>query len=285
MLKQRIITAIWLIPLVFGAIFGLPTEYFSWALLGVFLIAGKEWGRIIDSQCEMTQWSFTITIGVLLIALNLFVPADEIWLRGMMHPIFLGVIAMGGIWWLISFFMVITYPKSAGFWQKSHMLKSMFGQLTLIPCFVSLLSLKALSSDAAPYFGGTLVFLVMLVVWATDSGAYFAGKSFGKHKLMPNVSPAKTVEGLIGGLLASMLIVAGVMYFSPEQELGLLIAVTLFTALASAVGDLSESMFKRVANIKDSGTILPGHGGILDRIDSLTAALPVFTLIYIAFWM
>ncbi|MGS0681170.1 phosphatidate cytidylyltransferase [Shewanella sp. 125m-7] len=285
MLKQRIITAIWLIPLVLGAIFGLPTEYFSWALLGVFLIAAKEWGRIIDSRCEMTQWSFTVTIGVLLTALNLMVSADEIWHRGMLHPIFLAVILIGGFWWFMSFIMVLSFPKSARFWEKSHMLKSMFGQLTLIPCFVSLLTLKALSTQASPYYGGTLVFLVMLVVWATDSGAYFAGKKFGKRKLMPNVSPAKTIEGLLGGLLTTMLVVAGVMYFSPEQEVGLLIAVTLFTALASAVGDLSESMFKRVAKIKDSGTILPGHGGVLDRIDSLTAALPVFTLIYIAFWM
>ncbi|MCK8044339.1 phosphatidate cytidylyltransferase [Shewanella sp. 1CM18E] len=285
MLKQRIITAIWLIPLVFGAIFGLPTEYFSWALLGVFLIAAKEWGRIIDNRCEMTQWSFTVTIGVLLTALNLLVPADEIWSRGVMHPIFLAVIIIGGFWWFLSFIMVLSFPKSASFWEKSHMLKSMFGQLTLIPCFVSLLSLKALGTQGSPYYGATLVFLVMLVVWATDSGAYFAGKTFGKRKLMPNVSPAKTIEGLLGGLLTTMIIVAGVMYVSPEQEVGLLIAVTLFTALASAVGDLSESMFKRVAKIKDSGTILPGHGGVLDRIDSLTAALPVFTLIYIAFWM
>ena len=125
----------------------------------------------------------------------------------------------------------------------------------------------------------------MLIVWATDTGAYFAGRTLGKHKLMPSVSPAKTLEGLAGGLLTSMLIVAGVMYFSPQQELGLLVVVTLITALASAFGDLSESMFKRVAVIKDSGTILPGHGGILDRIDSLTAAFPVFTLIYIAMWM
>ena len=125
----------------------------------------------------------------------------------------------------------------------------------------------------------------MLVVWATDSGAYFAGKALGRTKLMPNVSPAKTIEGLVGGLITSMTIVIGVMLVSPEQELGLVVAVTLFIALVSAVGDLSESMFKRVADIKDSGSILPGHGGILDRIDSLTAALPVFTLIYIAFWM
>ena len=125
----------------------------------------------------------------------------------------------------------------------------------------------------------------MLVVWATDTGAYFAGRTLGKHKLMPSVSPAKTLEGLAGGLLTTMVVVAGVMYIAPEQELGLLVVVTLVTALASAFGDLSESMFKRAANIKDSGTILPGHGGILDRIDSLTAAFPVFTFIYIAMGM
>jgi len=285
LLKQRIITAIWLIPLVLGAIFWLPTEYFSWALIPVFLIAAKEWGQIIDKRCQITQWSFTVTIGVLLVALNIFVPTDELWFKGHLHPVFLSVILIGAMWWAISFLLVLSFPKSSAMWQKSHMFKSMFGQLTLIPCFAALIALKGLSSDATPYYGGTLVFLVMLVVWATDSGAYFAGKALGKHKLMPNVSPAKTIEGLLGGLATSMIVVFGIMTVSPEQELGLVVVVTLFVALVSAVGDLSESMFKRVAGIKDSGTILPGHGGILDRIDSLTAALPVFTLIYIAFWM
>jgi phosphatidate cytidylyltransferase len=125
----------------------------------------------------------------------------------------------------------------------------------------------------------------MLIVWAADSGAYFAGKAVGRIKLAPHVSPGKTLEGFIGGLLTTLIVVGIVMYFSPEQELGLVIGVVLFTALASALGDLSESMFKRVAQIKDSGNILPGHGGVLDRIDSLTAALPIFTLLYIAFWM
>ncbi|QYK11800.1 phosphatidate cytidylyltransferase [Shewanella rhizosphaerae] len=285
MLKHRIITAVWLIPLVMGAIFFFPVEYFSWALVAVFLIAAKEWGRIIDKRCNVTQWSFTLTIGILLVALNLLVPTEEVWFKRQLHPVYLAITLIGAMWWVISLFLVLSYPKSAALWGKSHMLKSMFGQLTLVPCFTALIALKALSTASMPYYGGALVFLVMLTVWATDSGAYFAGKALGKHKLMPNVSPAKTVEGLLGGLVTTMVVVAGVMMVSPEQELGLVIGVTLFVALVSALGDLSESMFKRVADIKDSGTILPGHGGVLDRIDSLTAALPIFTLIYIAFWM
>lgn len=161
----------------------------------------------------------------------------------------------------------------------------MFGQLTLVPCFVALIALKSISSQITPYYGPSLVLLVMLIVWAADSGAYFVGKAVGKTKLMPAVSPAKTLEGLAGGLMATMIVVVGIMYVSPEQKLGLVVAVTVFVALISALGDLSESMFKRAACIKDSGSILPGHGGVLDRIDSLTAALPVFTLIYIVFWM
>ncbi|MGI2159273.1 phosphatidate cytidylyltransferase [Shewanella baltica] len=285
MLKQRIITAIWLVPLVLGAIFLLPANYFAWALVGVFLIAAKEWGRIIDNQCDVTQWSFTCTVGILLVAINLIVPIDAVWLSHQLHPIYLAILYIGALWWLASLLLVVTYPKSAKFWQKNPMFKSMFGQLTLIPCFVALIALKSISSQVSPYYGPVLVLLVMLIVWAADSGAYFVGKAIGKTKLMPAVSPAKTLEGLLGGLVTTMIVVAAVMYYSPEQELGLVVAVTLFVALVSALGDLSESMFKRAACIKDSGTILPGHGGVLDRIDSLTAALPVFTLIYIAFWM
>ncbi|BDM65318.1 phosphatidate cytidylyltransferase [Shewanella sp. NFH-SH190041] len=285
MLKQRIITALLLIPFVLGGIFYLPASYFAWALVPIFLIAAKEWGRMIEPACNVTQWSFTFTMGLLLVALNLIVPADKVWLAGVLNPVYQGVIGLGGLWWLISVFLVVGFPKSSQFWQSSPMLKSMFGQLTLAPCFAALITLKSLSSVAHPFYGGALVFLVFLVVWAADSGAYFFGRSLGRRKLMPRVSPGKTLEGLLGGLLTTMIVVALVMYLSPEQELPLVIAVTLLTAIASAVGDLSESMFKRSANIKDSGNILPGHGGVLDRIDSLTAALPVFTLIYIAFWM
>ncbi|MCF1426419.1 MAG: phosphatidate cytidylyltransferase [Shewanella sp.] len=285
MLKQRIITAILLIPFVLGGVFYLPASYFAWALVPVFLIAAKEWGKFIEPECIITQWSFTFTMGILLIALNILVPASAVWGSTGLNPIYQGVMGLGAIWWLTSALLVMGYPKTSKSWATSPMLKSMFGQLTLAPCFAALVALKSLSTPSNPYYGGSLVLLVFLVVWAADTGAYFFGRSLGKHKLMPSVSPAKTLEGLLGGLLTTMVVVALVMYLSPEQELPLVIVVTLITAVASALGDLSESMFKRSANVKDSGNILPGHGGVLDRIDSLTAALPVFTLFYIAFWM
>ncbi|MCH1919832.1 phosphatidate cytidylyltransferase [Shewanella sp. A3A] len=285
MLKQRIITALWLIPLVLGAIFYLPPVYFAWALVPVFAIAAREWGRIIDPNCDVTKWSFTCTVAVVLVAINFIVPADEIWMRGQLHPVMLALIILGVLWWCFTLLLVLFFPKSSNWWKHSPMLKSMFGQLTLLPCFAALITIKSQDSLANPYLGGTLLLLVMLVVWAADSGAYFAGKAFGRHKLIARVSPGKTVEGLLGGLLTTLIVVAGVMYCSPEQEWRLVAIVTLVTALASALGDLSESMFKRVANIKDSGSILPGHGGVLDRIDSLTAALPVFALLYLIFWM
>ena len=131
--------------------------------------------------------------------------------------------------------------------------------------------------------------LVMFLVWGADSGAYFTGKKFGKNKLAPKVSPGKTREGFLGGVAVSMiiaLIAAVVMTVSPSGELDstkfVIILFTCFvTSISSTLGDLNESMFKREAGVKDSGTLLPGHGGILDRIDSLTAALPVFAVIYL----
>ncbi len=284
MLKQRIITALCLIPLVLAGIFLLPASIFSWVLIAIFAIAASEWGRIVARDCKVTQYSFTISFTLLTIALNIMVPADYIWYSSQLHPLYWLIIAIGCCWWLVALFLVAAFPKSKPL-VNNVILKTIYGHLTLLPCFASLLALKALGTMNAPYLGPFLVLFVMLVVWAADSGAYFVGKSLGKTKLLPKVSPAKTIEGLLGGLFTSMFIVALIMALSPEQELSLIIGVTVFVALVSALGDLTESMFKRVAKIKDSGNILPGHGGVLDRIDSLTAAFPIFTMIYLAFWM
>ena len=118
------------------------------------------------------------------------------------------------------------------------------------------------------------------IVWAADIGGYFIGKPFGKRKLLPAVSPGKTLEGMLGGVAFVMLLVTAVAYYQgfPEETAVWYLAALVLTIL-SVFGDLSESMFKRVAGLKDSGSIIPGHGGILDRIDSLTATAPLYAVL------
>jgi len=123
---------------------------------------------------------------------------------------------------------------------------------------------------------------LFLMVWSADVGAYFVGKSIGKHKLLPNVSPGKTLEGFLGGVIFAciMVVVAGYFIDWTMAQYRIVIPVTILITTISVLGDLNESMFKRQAGVKDSGTILPGHGGILDRIDSLTATAPIYALCY-----
>jgi len=139
--------------------------------------------------------------------------------------------------------------------------------------------------QADAYHGAQLLMFLFLMVWGADVGAYFIGKAFGKNKLMPNVSPGKTFEGFFGGIAFACFLIAIAAYqlnWNSEQITTVLLVTVLIT-IVSVIGDLNESMFKRQAGVKDSGSILPGHGGILDRIDSLTATAPVFALCYVLF--
>ncbi|GAA0802544.1 hypothetical protein GCM10009110_13480 [Psychrobacter piscatorii] len=125
---------------------------------------------------------------------------------------------------------------------------------------------------------------VFLLVWCADSGAYFVGRKLGRRKMAPNVSPNKSMEGLAGGLITGLLVVVAISVFKLQltgASLVAFVALSALTILASVLGDLFESMLKRRADVKDSGTILPGHGGVLDRIDSLLSATPIFAL---GFW-
>ena len=119
---------------------------------------------------------------------------------------------------------------------------------------------------------------MILTIWFADSGAYFAGRALGKNKLIPNVSPGKTWEGVAGAIVVTLIVavVSLDLLNIPSSHFSIFILITFVTVVYSIVGDLSESIFKRMANIKDSGSLLPGHGGMLDRIDSLMSGFPVF---------
>ncbi|MDP2559991.1 phosphatidate cytidylyltransferase [Psychrobium sp. 1_MG-2023] len=289
MLKQRIITALILAPLALAAVFYLPLGLFPIFAAIVAVIGAWEWGAFIPahdqqpaepSMTKIHRIIFSITMLMLIGSFSVLVPIDKIWLHGQMHPIYEAALIIAAAWWLFSTVMVFLYPKGQGFWQQSAFYKGLFGQLTLIPFWIGLVTLRSYGYNNDPMLGGFLILAIFGIVWGADIGAYFVGRQFGQRKLMPNVSPGKTLEGMMGGLVAALLTVAASHSFFYNIELLPLMLLGLITALASVFGDLSESMYKRSSGIKDSGTILPGHGGVLDRIDSLTAAVPLFALGY-----
>ncbi|MDK9779542.1 MULTISPECIES: phosphatidate cytidylyltransferase [Vibrio] len=280
-MKQRIITALILAPLVILGIFKLPLIGFMIALTAVTLLGFWEWTQFTESNSRIAA---LVPAAVVTGLSFLFISPDVTSLNQLAAPHY-ALLALGFAWWIIASGMAITYPKTTNLWQGSKALRHVFGFLTLIPFLWSVIILRASDISVDPYHGAKLVLYVCFLVWAADSGAYFAGKSMGKRKMAPHVSPNKTIEGLIGGIIAALIVgwlFAGwfdIQFTSPLH----MVIITLITVVISVLGDLVESMFKRVSGIKDSSNIIPGHGGILDRIDSLTAAFPVFALLYYVF--
>lgn len=277
-MKQRIITALILAPLVILGIFKLSLAMFIVAIAAIMLIGYWEWTQFVETKSRFTALIPAIALSALSLA---FIPFDASSLNLVLEPHYL-VLGIGCVWWVAASSLAITYPKSSALWQHSSLLRHAFGVLTLLPFFWSVILLRAEGIDNDAYHGAKLVLYVCFIVWAADSGAYFAGKSMGKRKMAPNVSPNKTIEGLIGGIITALLVGWGTsVWFDIEFSSPLtMIAITLVTVVISVLGDLVESMFKRVSGIKDSSNIIPGHGGVLDRIDSLTAAFPVFAFLY-----
>ncbi len=280
-MKQRIITALILAPLVIWGIFALSLPWFITAILAVTLLGFWEWTQFVDCN---TRWMAMIP-AVLVTAVSFWALSPLSSAADAVTHAHYWVFGAGLIWWICASILAITYPKSTPLWEKSRTLRHLFGFLTLLPFLWSVVALRANQIDLDPYHGAKLVMYVCFLVWAADSGAYFVGKGFGKHKMAPSVSPNKTIEGLAGGIVAALIVgwifanLFDIQFSSPVH----MIATTMLTVVISVLGDLVESMFKRVSGIKDSSNIIPGHGGILDRIDSLTAAFPVFTLLYFIF--
>lgn len=271
MVKQRVITAL-VLALVFAAcLFVLPPAGFNTFTLVAFSIAAWEWARLCGFEARPARVAYAAaSVGV--VALLLWYALDSQW--GIIESRFRMILMVACAWWALALLWVQTYPSSALLW-KSPWVRAIIGLLVLAPAWCGLVYLKALAN------GGGWIALVVLVVAAADIGAFFVGRKWGRHKLAAQVSPGKTWEGFFGGLAANVVValVLAVILKQGVSGLGTLLLIVLATSLASALGDLLESMVKRHQGVKDSGNILPGHGGVLDRIDGLTAALPVFSLL------
>ncbi|WP_159084744.1 phosphatidate cytidylyltransferase [Dongshaea marina] len=280
MLKQRIITAIVLVAVVLGCIFFLPLNLFTIVAALLVTAAGYEWGRFLCNKRAVCVVSAVVTL--VIVAFSGGFVIEDIKLATFNDKALELMLSLSVLWWLFSVWMIAVYPRGTGFWFKSSWLKSFSGVLTLIPFYWAMVLVFAPGNVDAPMHGGWGLLSVMVLVWVADSGAYFCGRALGKNKLAPKVSPGKTREGLAGGVVLAVIVAAIIGYCIGYRghEMYVWLVSSLAAVLFSVVGDLTESMFKREAGIKDSGQILPGHGGILDRIDSLTAALPVFVFFY-----
>ncbi len=265
MLKQRVITAVILVAVVLGVIVWLPAVWFEALAVLCILLGAWEWTRLAGLIRANTRWLYVVLCSGLS---GLLMGVTREWLPALLW--------LSALWWLVAFLLVCRYPRDAQTWHKPAVLLPL-GFLVLLPGVVAVHQLGKL--EQREFF----ILLLIALVAAADSGAYFAGRAFGKHKLSPHVSPNKTWEGFAGGQVA-VCVVLWLVLLTRGVELTLAqgLLATLGVVLlgsASVVGDLLESMLKRQAGVKDSGTLLPGHGGVLDRIDSLTAALPIYTLL------
>jgi phosphatidate cytidylyltransferase len=261
MLKQRIITAVILIPLMLAIIFYMPSTPFCLFTALVVLMAAWEWTALMGLKRKSARFVYlAIILAAFIAVLFMSIPL---------------VLVVTAAWWLLALLMIVLYPRLTGWWSNSIFVRGVMGMLTLVPCWVALNYVRNLGNGSY-----TLLYLCVLI-WGADTTAYFVGKKWGSIKLAAKVSPGKSVQGCIGALVFTAVATAGVIYITeaPQMLWRWLIALSFITVISSIVGDLFESMIKRNANVKDSGTLLPGHGGLLDRIDSLTAAAPVFGLI------
>lgn len=258
---QRIKTAIVLVIIVGIAMFASQTPILFAPLLAIgVIISAHEWTKL------MPKWRQPALFVLMVLVLTLVSLIFKItWLFWWAASIVI---------WLMALSWVRVFPTHTNWYGKKL---ALMGTVILIASITAMFYLWQLSA--------WWLFYVFLLVWCTDSGAYFVGRKLGRHKMAPNVSPNKSIEGLAGGLVTGLLVVVAISVFKLQltgMSLVAFVSLSALTILASVLGDLFESMLKRRARVKDSGTILPGHGGVLDRIDSLLSATPIFAL---GFWL
>ena len=254
MFMQRLITSLILVPLVLLILFYAPAWFLGGVVLVIILAAGRECWQLIPLK------NLGFQIGYLFLILL------GLWACGYLFSSWL---ILGLVLWVFNCIAILTFPDSQRYWGYPVVVAGVF--FLLLPLFIqSLIHLYYLPK------GKELLVYLLFLIWASDIGAYLAGKQFGKHKLIPQVSPGKSWEGALGGVILALIIaVTGFIYFKPVAIL-FWFSLALCTVIISIFGDLFISILKRRCHLKDTGALIPGHGGVLDRLDSLIAALPFF---------
>jgi len=264
MLKQRLITAAILIPLVIAGILYLPTSIFQWILGGVTLLAAWEWFTIVGLKTNKQR----VLAGVALLLVMITALALDTSVT----------LISAAIIWLFILMLIAKYKHTALPEPLAAIIQSRtIGMVTAI-IILTLFWVAAVILHGSSDTGPKLLLYVMIIVWLADTGGYFAGKRWGRTALARVISPNKTWEGVGGALLLGTLWAVVAYSFGLSGQMMLLswVILSLIALLISIVGDLFESLFKRSHGVKDSGNLLPGHGGMLDRIDSMIAAVPAF---------
>lgn len=259
MLIYRLLTAAILIPLVLFLLFYLDPPAFCVGTGLFMLAAAAEWTSLMGLSSILARIAYLVLFAALLLS-TLFIPTEAI-------------LFVATLWWIIALVLVLCYPRGKSWWSH-RWVKGVMGVFVLLPCWVALNVMRAEGS------GIYIILFVFALIWGADSTAYFVGKRFGRTKLLPEVSPGKSWQGVMGALIYTVLAALMAIYLTGSKPpfavvIGI-VSLAVVTVIFSIIGDLFESMLKRDVGLKDSGCILPGHGGILDRIDSLTAAAPIY---------
>lgn len=266
-LRRRVITAVLAIPIAIAAVLALPTGSVALVLAIVAVGASIEWARI-RSPRSITGYGFALLVAG---------SVSLLWVAGSQWLGWLGILcAISLAWWCLACVWVVRFEQGHdAVVLDGAITGSVVGWMIIVPAWAALVYVHASGDD-----GPLRVLFILVVVWVADISAYFAGRRFGARKLAAVTSPGKSVEGAASGMAAvGLLGIAAGLWLSLPPILVLLLALLCVAAGAlSVLGDLTESLAKRRAGVKDSGNLLPGHGGILDRIDSLTAAAPVFAI-------